>query len=196
MWIIPDTATRARVSPAFFRPFVDLVLATGTALVTGDGHAGAALWLHVDAGADPDDSTALREVLIAGIGTENAKRFIVLDELLTAHHPGHTSHEYLIFVGTVPERQNHGAGTALLRHRLDRLDTDGEPAYLEASSARSAALYARLGFAPTGGGVHLPDGPILRPMWRPPIRQTPPGQLRDRPADTVYTAHHLPGDPA
>src|SRR6266567_3117873 len=37
MWIIPDAADRQRLSPAFFRPFVDLVLTGGEAYMTDQG---------------------------------------------------------------------------------------------------------------------------------------------------------------
>lgn len=166
-WILPDADERQLRSPRFFQPFVDLVLADGQAFITED-LAGAALWLHVDVTAPSDDDGGeLHEILSAGIGAEAAKRFQVLDELFTAHHPSHESHDYLLFVGTTPDRQCQGVGTALLSHRLADLDARAMPAYLEASSPRNAALYGRLGFRPTGDGVTLPDGPTLHPMWRP-----------------------------
>ena len=42
--------------------------------------------------------------------------------------------------------QGKGLGGALMRPTLDRCDREGLPAYIEASSVRSAALYERLGF--------------------------------------------------
>jgi RimJ/RimL family protein N-acetyltransferase len=55
-----------------------------------------------------------------------------------------------------------------MRPTLERCDSDGVPAYLEASSERSAALYERLGFVHLGV-LELPDGaPPLWPMRRPP----------------------------
>lgn len=42
------------------------------------------------------------------------------------------------------------------------------PAYLEASSERSKALYERLGWEFTGEAVRLPGGPLMWPMWRKP----------------------------
>jgi RimJ/RimL family protein N-acetyltransferase len=41
------------------------------------------------------------------------------------------------------------------------------PAYLEASTERSAALYERLGFVHLGKRC-VPDGPRFWPMRRPP----------------------------
>ena len=53
--------------------------------------------------------------------------------------------------------------------RLRCPDAAGVGAYLEAADAGSARLYARRGYQPTGPGpAHLPGGPPVRPMWRPP----------------------------
>jgi ribosomal protein S18 acetylase RimI-like enzyme len=166
-WILPDPDERRRLSPAFFRPFVDLVLETGQAYVTED-LSGAALWMYVDVHAtDADDPADLRRLLIDGIGPDKAERFFVLDELFSAQHPVDESHEYLLFIGTDPARQNQGVGTALLAHRLAELDQAKSPAYLEASSEHNVRLYERMGFAKVGETVVLPDGPALHPMWRP-----------------------------
>jgi GNAT superfamily N-acetyltransferase len=66
-----------------------------------------------------------------------------------------------------PAAQGRGLGAALLTPVLERCDADGLPAYLEASSPRSAVLYERLGF------VGLEE---LRPLGAPPIllMQRPP----------------------
>ena len=168
MWIIPDPDDRRRLSPGFFRPFVDIVLATGEAHIT-EGQTGAAMWLDVDiAAAAEEDSGELRQFLVSGIGAEYAEQFFVLDSMFSAKHPNHESHDYLLFVGVIPLVQNQGVGGGLLSHRLVGLDEAGRAAYVEASSPRNAALYARLGFSPMGDPIKLPDGPALYPMWRPP----------------------------
>ena len=70
-------------------------------------------------------------------------------------------------LGVATRCQGQGLGTALLRPTLDRCDREGLPAYLEASSQRSAALYERLGFVHLGEG-RIPGGPPFWPMRRPP----------------------------
>jgi ribosomal protein S18 acetylase RimI-like enzyme len=166
-WILPETAERRRLSPVFFRPFVDMVLEGGQAYVTED-LSGAALWMYVDIHAtDASDPEELRRLLIDGLGSVSAERFFLLDELLSARHPVDESHEYLLFIGTEPARQNQGVGTALLAHRLAELDRTKAPAYLEASSEHSVRLYGRMGFARMGESVVLPGGPPMQPMWRP-----------------------------
>jgi ribosomal protein S18 acetylase RimI-like enzyme len=77
-------------------------------------------------------------------------------------------HYYIRCIGVTPALQGQGLGSALMRPVLDRCDSDGLPAYLEASSERSAALYERLGFVHLGV-LELPDGgPPTWPMRRPP----------------------------
>ncbi|GAB3142309.1 GNAT family N-acetyltransferase [Micromonospora sonneratiae] len=166
-WIFPEADERARLHPAFFRPFVEFAMADGL-IDTTDDHTGVALWLDVrtDAATEPDDQLTQRlETLIGGAAT---KRFMVLDGLMTMHHPHHANHQYLPFIAVHPDRQGGGIGAALLRHRFARLDEAGVPAYLEASSLRSAALYQRLGFSRLPFTLDLPDGPSLYPMWRDP----------------------------
>ncbi|MER5267311.1 GNAT family N-acetyltransferase [Actinosynnema sp. NPDC002837] len=83
-------------------------------------------------------------------------------------HPD-VPHLYLASMAVVPESRGRGVGSAILRHRLSRADAERQPVYLEASTARSAALYARHGFTPSGAPIALPEGgPLLRPLWRPP----------------------------
>jgi ribosomal protein S18 acetylase RimI-like enzyme len=166
-WILPDPDDRERLSPAFFAPFVDMALTDGQTYVSTD-LSGTALWLDVDVEADAEsDGGALRRRLVDGLGVEYAKRFFVLDDLFTANHPGHESHAYLLFIGVRPERQCQGVGTALLAAGLEAVDAASRPAYVEASSARNAALYARHRFESMDTSVALPDGPPLYPMWRP-----------------------------
>ena len=53
-----------------------------------------------------------------------------------------------------------------LAHALERCDRDGLPAYLEATSARSKALYQRHGFQEVGA-IQEGNSPELYPMLRP-----------------------------
>ena len=55
-------------------------------------------------------------------------------------------HWYLPVTGVDPAAQGRGMGTTVLRYGLSLAARDGVPAYLEASSPRSRALYMRLGF--------------------------------------------------
>ncbi|PSC69431.1 GNAT family N-acetyltransferase isoform B [Micractinium conductrix] len=76
------------------------------------------------------------------------------------------------FVGVHPERQGRGLGAALLRHLCALADAAAKHLYLEASTPRSAALYARHGFVGVAdkplGGPGEEGAPVLRVMVRPP----------------------------
>jgi GNAT superfamily N-acetyltransferase len=76
-------------------------------------------------------------------------------------------HHYVPFVGVAPDRQGAGIGTRLMQPTLDRCDQDQLPAYLEATTERNAALYARLGFEQIGE-LHYGGTQPLRLMLRPP----------------------------
>ena len=55
-----------------------------------------------------------------------------------------------------------------MRSRLDRVDAEHAPAYLESSKPENVPYYQRFGFELTSEIV-LPRGPpTLWPMWRPP----------------------------
>jgi ribosomal protein S18 acetylase RimI-like enzyme len=76
------------------------------------------------------------------------------------------AHWYLATLGTDPDRQGQGVGSALLRKVLERADLEGLPAYLESSKERNLAFYGRHGFEVTGE-IHTPGGgPTLWLMWR------------------------------
>ena len=77
-------------------------------------------------------------------------------------------HFYVRTVGVRTALQGQGVGSALMQPTLEKADSAGLPAYIEASSERSAALYERLGFLHMGV-FQLPEGgPPVWPMRRPP----------------------------
>lgn len=94
-------------------------------------------------------------------------RGIQLDELMKKVHP-EEPHWYLAIIGSDPSVRGAGYGHALMRSRLDRVDAEHAPAYLESSNADNLPYYSRFGFDVTGEIV-LPDGgPTLWAMWRAP----------------------------
>ena len=88
-------------------------------------------------------------------------------ELMKTQHP-EEPHWYLAVIGSDPNVRGGGFGQALMRSRLDRVDAEHAPAYLESSKFDNIAYYERFGFEVTGE-ITLPDGgPMLWPMWRQP----------------------------
>jgi ribosomal protein S18 acetylase RimI-like enzyme len=100
------------------------------------------------------------------ISGEYAETLFGIFELMSQHHPNEP-HHYLFLLGTRPEWQSCGLGTALMRPVLEMCDRDGLPAYLEATSERNQALYRRHRFDVVGE-IRLPGGPTMWPMWRAP----------------------------
>jgi ribosomal protein S18 acetylase RimI-like enzyme len=77
-------------------------------------------------------------------------------------------HWYLATLGTAPECQGQGFGSALLRSMLNHIDTVGEPAYLESSKQRNVSLYARFGFEVIDELRSVVGSPPIWQMWREP----------------------------
>ena len=87
--------------------------------------------------------------------------------VIDAGHP-REPHYYLDTLGVDPDWQGRGLGSALMRPVLERCDRERMPAYLNAGSPRSRALYLRHGFT-VKEEFRLPDeGPPLWRMWRTP----------------------------
>lgn len=82
-------------------------------------------------------------------------------------HPHSPPHWYLAVLGTMPNMQGQGLGSAVLAPVLEQCDSDGVAAYLESSKETNIAFYGRHGFRVTGE-IHLPRGPKMWQMWRDP----------------------------
>ena len=168
-WAFPDAGTRHRRLSALWR-FMggEGYLPFGVSTVVGGSGASAeaaALWLAPGQELDDEFWAARAGVFVASLEGD-VERLSSLSDDMAAHHP-HEPHWYLLAIGVSPSRQGGRLGSALLAHTLARADDDGAPAYLEATSPRSRALYERFGFTATGE-LSAPGGPALWPMWREP----------------------------
>lgn len=83
-------------------------------------------------------------------------------------HPSTPPHYYLAVLGTDPERQGEGLGSALMRPVLEQCDRDGVGAFLESSKERNIDFYARHGFRVIEE-IRLLRGPRMWKMWRDPL---------------------------
>jgi ribosomal protein S18 acetylase RimI-like enzyme len=165
-WLVPDPQERERVLYANFRIFVDHAVDHGDLLITQD-RSGAAVWFPRDTPLPEIPDYERRRWLACGPYT---KRFQALDAAFEARHPI-GMHHHLAFLAVQPDHQGYGIGTALLHRHHQRLDREGLPAYLEASSPGSRELYLLHRYTDFGATIELPDGgPRLWPMWREPRR--------------------------
>ena len=161
-WLMPDeTARRGRLRRYFAIELRHVTLPRGRVWTTDD-LAGAALSLPPGPWRVPPRATLLQGTVF-GVHLLRAARLGAAMERRHVREP----HYYVRDIGVVPDAQGNGLGSALLRPTLERCDREGLPAYLEASSERSAALYERLGFKHTGE-LRVAGGPLLRLMRRPP----------------------------
>jgi ribosomal protein S18 acetylase RimI-like enzyme len=160
-WCFPDPAPRHGILPAVFRTFIEAYLPLEETYTTQGQLAGA---VCAPPGGTPDDERLAALEKVAG---EYAQRAFELSERMDAEHPHESPHYYLLFLGTRPEFQSRGIGSAVLRQLLARSDREGVPAYLDATSERNKRLYLEHGFEELRE-VRLPGGPSFWPMWREP----------------------------
>jgi GNAT superfamily N-acetyltransferase len=162
-WITPDPERRAAIAPALFELYAEVFVPLGETYIT-EQLDGAALWAppgQQPVGEDDIEAFAQRVAELAG---EDAERIFELEAAFDAHAPS-TPHFHLQLVGTLPERQGQGIGSALMEGVLARCDRDGVPAYLEATSEQNRRLYERHGFVATGSIIPA-GGPTITAMWR------------------------------
>jgi ribosomal protein S18 acetylase RimI-like enzyme len=88
-------------------------------------------------------------------------------EKLERGHPRRPPHFYLAVLGTDPDAQGRGLGSAVLGAVLAQCDSDGVGAYLESSKERNIDFYARHGFHVLEQ-IRLLRGPPMWKMWRDP----------------------------
>jgi GNAT superfamily N-acetyltransferase len=156
-WLVPDGRSLSPLFATHARWAHAASGSTDLALLDGEP-VGAAFWdppgHRVPAWRQlaslPFYARALRRNLVRGVALENVM------------HRARPHEEFWYLAGVGAARRGEGIGTALLRHRLDRVRG---PAYLESSKRENIPLYERLGFE-LRDSLRLPDGPELWPMWR------------------------------
>ena len=159
--LYPTDIEYVRFFPGFMMAFGGRAFDAGTVDLDADGHA-AALWFPP--GIEPDGD-AIMNHLDVSIPKKRLAPLAIGMEMQASLHPSEP-HWYLPWMGVVPEAQGMGIGGSLLREGLARADADRLPVYLEATTRRSAAFYARHGFE-TKATVDLPGYPEIVTMWRP-----------------------------
>jgi GNAT superfamily N-acetyltransferase len=171
-WLMPkDSQRRARLSRYFGVDLRHYALPRGRVWTTADLSA-AALTLPPGKWRVPPH-TSLLQGSAFGVHLPRAARMGAAMEWRHMHEL-RGPHYYVRDIGVRPDVQGKGLGSALLRPTLDRSDREGLPAYIEASSERSAALYERLGFRHIRE-LRVAGSPPLWLMIRPP-QPTPANQ--------------------
>jgi ribosomal protein S18 acetylase RimI-like enzyme len=169
-WLLPeDKARTAQLARMFAVMTRHHHLAGGGVEVACDGTVivAAALW-------DPPnrwrqtrrEQLAMTPAFIRVFGLRSAKGQAV-QEVMKRAHP-EEPHWYLPAIGSDPMVRGKGFGQVLMESRLDRVDAEHAPAYLESTKHENIAYYQRFGFEVTGEIVLPEGGPTMWPMWRAP----------------------------
>ena len=165
-FLVPEQTRRWQVSRAWYRLYIDHAIGGAGQVVVTEDHSAAAVWFDRTGTVTEPDRYAERLAELAG---DALPRFQHLDEQMDTHHP-RDPHWHLLFLAVRPPRQNDGLGSRLLTHTHTRLDADGIPAYLEATSPQNQRLYHRHGYTdmspPT---IDVTDNIALYRMWRPAV---------------------------
>ncbi len=169
-WLLPDAKSRTAQLPRLFATITrHHHLARGAVEVASDGPdiGAAALW------DPPNEWQESRWEQLAQIPTflrvfgRHSARGRAIQELMKRWHP-EEPHWYLAVIGSDPSVRGKGFGQVLMSSRLDRVDAEHAPAYLESSKSENIPYYQRFGFEVTGEIVLPHGGPTMWPMWRQP----------------------------
>lgn len=168
-WLLRDGTRRMGQLEQGFAVFIRRLYLPAGECYTTEHVAGGALWLPP--GRWQAGLTAQLRVLagVARLSPREFPRFLRYARLLESKHR-REDHYYLPYMGVEPGRQGRGIGSALLRPVLERCDSEGVPAYLEASSPRNRDLYKRHGFEVVETIELAAGGPVHWLMWREPAR--------------------------
>jgi ribosomal protein S18 acetylase RimI-like enzyme len=166
VWMLPKDRRHMR-AVAMFTFLLESQINVGQTYSTADD-VGAAIWSppgqsQFDHGRSAESVEQFRSIIGA-----NLTRAIEVYAALDRERPTDSPHWYLATLGTHPDWQGSGIGTALMEPVLSRADNEGAPAYLESSKESNIPYYRRFGFDVTAE-IHLPNGgPTVWPMWREP----------------------------
>ncbi len=164
-WIYPSDAQWAWGSHRLFASLLRDLVAHRSGLTT-PGREGAALWYapgHLQPGLRA--RIELAAIVLWAVRARGPLVVRGLERLERRRPPD--PHWYLSILGTHPDHQGRGVGSALLAPVLERCDREGVLAYLESSKAGNIPFYERHGFSVTGE-VALPEGPKVWTMVRAP----------------------------
>lgn len=174
-WLVPDDERWDADAHASFTADVRSLLRKGHVYTTDD-RTGVAVWSPPGVGRSLDAGAARAGLAAARlIGVRRLPTGLRMLQAIERAHP-RREHWYLAMLGTHPDQQGRGVGSALLAPILERCDRDGTPAYLESSNPANVAFYERHGFEVTGQ-IRAAGSPALDSMWReprPPSDPEPP----------------------
>lgn len=169
-YLFPDPRTRGRALRRFFTLQLRQTPRRKALAYTTEHCRSTALWIPPRT-APPSLRDAAAQIPLLLILGRRAGAALDLVRLIDSRHPK-TPHYYLGGLGTDPEWQKKGLGSAVLAPVLGICDRDGVAAYLESSSEANIEFYRRHRFEVIDV-VTVPEGSLrLWLMWREPPAQS------------------------
>ena len=166
MWVVPSESQRMPLLRGLFQTVLNTAWQGGRLIYTAGDVQAASVWVLPGRAQLTEQEAGLIMPALADIFGDRTPYLETLMSTMDEHHP-REPHYYLPFIGTRPDAQGQGLGSAILRPALVRADADKMPAYLEATTERNRALYERHGFVVIGH-LEVPGGPTMFQMWRGP----------------------------
>ncbi len=172
-YLLADPDFRARALSATFAAelrYLHPVDVGGEVVVANGAILGGAAWMPPGRWR-PSAWQQLRATptLVRALGLQRLQEYGKRGQALTAAmHAAHPTepHWYLAILGTDPDTQSRGVGSALMRSGLARCDCEHADAYLECLEVH-VPYYARFDFEVTQA-IAMPEGaPTQFGMWRP-----------------------------
>jgi ribosomal protein S18 acetylase RimI-like enzyme len=171
-YLLPDPALRARALPATLGAalrFLHPVDTGGEVVVVNGAILGGSAWMPPGRWRTSTwQQLRAAPALVRALGRQGLQEYGKRGQALTAAmHAAHPTepHWYLAILGTDPDVQSRGVGSALMRSGLARCDREQADAYLECREEH-VPYYARFGFEVTRP-IPMPEGaPTQYGMWR------------------------------
>ncbi len=146
-WAFPHDQRHHRLATLFGYLAEHLYVPQGLSTIAEDADGvpvGTALWRTPNAEVE-EAFWETHGAAFVGLLEGDMELIGQVSALMAEHHPD-DDHRYLLAIGTDPNRQSQGIGSALGAHTIEQLRAEGTHGYLEATSPRSKALYLRWGF--------------------------------------------------
>ena len=165
-YLFPKEANRSKKMRAFFASDSKRALTKGSVHTTARGPVqGGAIWMAPGQWKIGGFELLGQLPMLFRLGGDTPRSLALLSKVEKVHPI--EPHWYLAILGTAPQYQGKGVGSALMAPVLERCDREGVPAYLESSKESNIPFYKRHGFE-VRGEVNVKNGPTLWPMWRDP----------------------------
>ncbi len=151
IYLMPDEERRRRLVKHIYQMIICLGVKYGEVYANSPNLEGVATWQYLNELYNEKFWGKLLCSLkgkVYKVGMELAKKHKPMEEYMHKVHkeiaPG--EHWYLYVLGVEPSHQGKGHGSALVRHKLEEIDQQGIPAYLETSLEKNVKFYENLGF--------------------------------------------------